>query len=276
MKEYLSTCFSLLATILLLPFLLTFLLSGEDACPLYKPPDIEKYLPAIVYLQIPYSHHLENIKAQTILARTNIKLQLENGTSLSSLLKKPLDHLAHEQGIFDLLHTYKRFIRAARDTRGQVLTYQGQKVILPYSYVTTGNTRDGASLLHSEEYGYLVSVDTPQDRQADNYMSSMYFPGADYLQEIEILSHDRYGYVLTLKAGGKLMSGESFRRMLGLPSSAFTLQQINGQTRILCQGQGHGLGFSQYGGNVLAAEGKNCAEILQHYFPKLTIECVSQ
>ena len=272
MKEYLSTCLSLLATILLLPFLLTYLISGEDACPLYKPPDLEKYLPAIVYLQIPYTHHLENLKAQTILARTNIKLQLENGTELSALLKKPLDHLAHEQGIFNFLRTYRPFIQAARDTRGQVLTYHGQKVVLHYCYVTTGNTRDGASLLHSEDYEYLVSVDTPQDRQADGYMTSTYFPGADYQQETEILSSDPYGYVLTLQAGGRMMSGESFRRMLGLPSSAFTLQDINGQTRILCQGQGHGLGFSQYGGNVLASQGKSCTEILQHYFPRLVLQ----
>ena len=68
------------------------------------------------------------------------------------------------------------------------------------------------------------------------------------------------------------MSGEAFRRMLGLPSSAFTLQEVNGQTRILCQGQGHGLGFSQYGGNVLAAQGKTYAQILQHYFPRLTLD----
>lgn len=272
MKEYLSTCFSLLATILLLPFLLTFLLSGENACPLYKPPDIEKYLPAIVYLQIPYTHHLENLKAQTILTRTNIKLQLENGTALSAILKKPLEHLAHEQGITDLLRTYKRFIRAARDTRGQILTYQGEKVVLPYCYATTGNTRDGAALLHNGEYGYLVSVETPQDRQADDHISSIYYPGTDYHKETEILSCDPYGYVLTLRAGGELMSGEAFRRMLDLPSSAFTLQEIHGKTRILCRGQGHGLGFSQYGGNVLAAQGKNCAQILQHYFPRLTLD----
>lgn len=272
MKEYLSTCLTLLSIILLSPFLLTYLLSGEASCPLYKPPDIEKYLPAIVYLQIPYTHHLENIKAQTILARTNSKLQMENGTTFSTLMKKPLDHLAHEQGITHLLRTYERFIQAARDTRGQVLTYQDQKVILPYCYVTTGSTRDGASLLHSESYGYLVSVESPQDRQADNYMSSIYSPGADHYQEIEILSRDGSDHVLTLRAGGELMSGEAFRRMLGLPSSAFTLQEVNGQTRILCQGQGHGLGFSQYGGNVLAAQGKTYAQILQHYFPRLTLD----
>lgn len=271
MKEYLSTCLTMLTIILLLPFLLTFLISGENACPLYKPPDMEKYLPAVVYLQIPYSHHLENIRAQTILARTNIDLQLEKGTPLSTILRRPLEYLAHEQGILHFIHTYKRFIQAARDTRGQVLTYQGQKVVLPYCAVTTGKTRDGTSLLHSRDYAYLVSVDTPQDRQADDYISSVYCPGTDYHQEIEILTRDASDYVLTLKAGDEIISGESLRRTLGLPSSAFTLQKIGGQTRFLCRGQGHGLGFSQYGGNVLAAQGKSCDEILRFYFPLLTV-----
>lgn len=272
MKEYLSAYLTLLVIVSLLPFLLTFLVSGEDACPPYKPLDMEKYLPIIVYLQIPYNHHLENIKAQTILSRTNIQLQLENGTALSALLEKPLDYLAHEQGLTSFLHTYKRYVQAARDTRGQVLTYQGRKVVLPYCSVTTGGTRDGTSLLHSEEYEYLVSVDTPQDRKADNYKSNVYFPNTDYYEQVEILSRDKNDYVLAVKAGEEYMSGEEFRRLLSLPSSAFTIQEVKGRTKILCQGQGHGLGFSQYGGNVLAKQGKSCREILQFYFPRLTLK----
>lgn len=270
MKEYLSTYFTLLLLILLLPFLLTFLISGQDSCPLYKSPDVEKYLPIIVYLQIPYTHHLENIKAQTVLARTNIELQLENGTQLFKMLKKPLDYLVHEQSTIHFLRTYGRFIKAAKSTQGQVLTYQNQKVFLPYCYVTTGSTRDGTSLLHSEKYEYLVSVDTPQDRQAADYLTSTYYPNIDYYEQVEILSRDKNDYVVSLEAGGQLMSGEEFRRKLELPSSAFTLQKINGQTRILCRGQGHGLGFSQYGGNVMAKEGEDYRGILRYYFPRLS------
>lgn len=269
MKEYLSTYFTLLLMILFLPFLITFLISGQDACPLYKCLDMEKYLPVIVYLQIPYTHHLENIKAQTVLARTNIQLQMENGTSLFRILEKPLDYLVHEQSLIHFLHTYERFIEASQSTLGQVLTYQNQKVFLPYCYMTAGGTRDGTSLLHSEKYEYLVSVDSSQDQRADDYLTSLYYPDTDYYEQVEIISSDKNGYVLFLKAGGYMMSGEEFRRKLELPSSAFTLREINGQTRILCRGKGHGLGFSQYGGNKMAGQGKDYREILQYYFPRL-------
>lgn len=269
MKEYLSTYFTLLLIILCLPFLMTFLISGQRSCPLYKPLDMEKYLPAIVYLQIPYTHHLENIKAQTVLARTNIQLQIEKGTSLFDILEKPLDYLVHEQGLLHFLRTYEPFISAARSTEGQVLTYQNQKVFLPYCYMTAGGTRDGTSVLHSEEYEYLISVESPEDQKADDCLTSVYYPNVDYYEQVEIVSCDKYGYVMSVKAGEHMMSGEEFRRKLELPSSAFTLQKINGQSRILCRGQGHGMGFSQYGGNKMAEKGKDYKEILKYYFPRL-------
>ena len=128
MKEYLSTCFTLLLMIVCLPFLATFLISGQESCPLYKPLDMEKYLPVIVYLQIPYTHHLENIKAQTVIARTNIQRQLEKGASLYEILEEPLDYLVHEQSVFHFLRTYEQFVKAAGATRGQILTYQNQEL----------------------------------------------------------------------------------------------------------------------------------------------------
>ena len=269
MKEYLSTCFTLLLMIVCLPFLATFLISGQESCPLYKPLDMEKYLPVIVYLQIPYTHHLENIKAQTVIARTNIQRQLEKGASLYEILEEPLDYLVHEQSVFHFLRTYEQFVKAAGATRGQILTYQNQKVVLPYCYMTAGGTRDGTSLFHSDAYEYLVSVDSSADQKSEDYLTSTYFPDADYYEQVEIVSCDKYGYVQFLKAGGHMMSGEEFRRKLELPSSAFTLQEINGQTRILCRGHGHGLGFSQYGGNKMAQQGKHYKEILKYYFPRL-------
>ncbi len=269
MKEYLSTYFTLLLVILFLPFLITFLMSGQNSCPLYKPLDMEKYLPVIVYLQIPYTHHLENIKAQTVLARTNIQRQMEKGASFFSLLERPLEYLRHEQGIFHFINTYEQFMEAARSTRDQILTYQDQKVFLPYCYISAGGTRDGTSLLHSDKYEYLISVDSSQDQKAEEYLTSIYYPGTDYYDEVEILSSDKNGYVMFLKAGGRMMSGEEFRQKLELPSSAFTLKKVNGQTRILCRGQGHGLGFSQYGGNKMAEQGKDYREILKYYFPRL-------
>ena len=43
------------------------------------------------------------------------------------------------------------------------------------------------------------------------------------------------------------------------------------EIRFLCRGKGHGLGFSQYGGNEMAKESANAKEILQYYFPEMDV-----
>ena len=40
---------------------------------------------------------------------------------------------------------------------------------------------------------------------------------------------------------------------------------------IISGGKGHGLGFSQYGGNEMAKESANAKEILQYYFPEMDV-----
>ena len=58
---------------------------------------------------------------------------------------------------------------------------------------------------------------------------------------------------------------------MNLASGNFSLQKIGDQYRFLCKGQGHGLGFSQYGGNELAKNGSNWEELLEKYFPAMEI-----
>ena len=62
---------------------------------------------------------------------------------------------------------------------------------------------------------------------------------------------------------------------MGLSSSDFTIQKVGDRYRFLCKGKGHGIGFSQYGGNVLAKNGKNYAEILNYYFPAMILDNVN-
>ena len=64
----------------------------------------------------------------------------------------------------------------------------------------------------------------------------------------------------------RIFGGRAFAQGMGLSSSDFSIQKVGGEFRFLCKGRGHGLGFSQYGGNQLAREGKNWKEILEHIF----------
>ena len=93
----------------------------------------------------------------------------------------------------------------------------------------------------------------------------------DKIKELEIKERDSAGYVLSLQADDKILEGEMFALGMGLPSSNFSIQKTGSKVRFLCRGKGHGLGFSQYGGNELAKDGSLWEEILEEYFPEMEI-----
>ena len=76
----------------------------------------------------------------------------------------------------------------------------------------------------------------------------------------------------SLTADDNILEGTAFASGMGIASPAFSIQKLDDRIRFLSKGKGHGLGFSQYGGDVLAKEGKTWQEILHIYFPLMEIE----
>lgn len=171
-----------------------------------------------------------------------------------------------------------------------MLFYQSKVCEGVFHRISSGTTRDGLEVFGKMEKGYLLSVDSNWDMYGDGYLSGHYFsegalreqlekayPGLVFTEEpvenqINMYKRDKVGHILLLTVGNKTISGEEFRQLLELPSSNFTMQAADGKIRFLCKGQGHGLGLSQYGGNVLAKEGKSYKEILRYYFPECGVQ----
>ena len=126
-------------------------------------------------------------------------------------------------------------------------------------------------LFHNEDDSYLRSVHSLVDKNAKDYLNSVYINKNVLPERIEIKSRDSAGYVTEILADGKVLEGEAFRKGMGLTSSNFTIQKSGKEIRFLCRGKGHGLGFSQYGGNEMAKESANAKEILQYYFPEMDV-----
>ena len=122
-----------------------------------------------------------------------------------------------------------------------------------------------------ENDSYLRSVHSLVDKNAKDYLNSVYINKNVLPERIEIKSRDSAGYVTEILADGKVLEGEAFRKGMGLTSSNFTIQKSGKEIRFLCRGKGHGLGFSQYGGNEMAKESANAKEILQYYFPEMDV-----
>ena len=124
-------------------------------------------------------------------------------------------------------------------------------------------------VFHNEDDSYLRSVHSLVDKNAKDYLNSVYINKNVLPERIEIKSRDSAGYVTEILADGKVLEGEAFRKGMGLTSSNFTIQKSGKEIRFLCRGKGHGLGFSQYGGNEMAKESVNAKEILQYYYPEI-------
>ena len=72
-KEKDSLAFLLLFFILL-PYLMTVIILGREACPLSREISLEEYVPAVTASQISWDCSKETIKVQTVAARSNLYL----------------------------------------------------------------------------------------------------------------------------------------------------------------------------------------------------------
>ncbi len=243
--------------------------------------DLEDYICAVTARQVNLDWPREAIKAQIVLVRTNLYSfwQDHPGSLLpfSFSDQKTLAENGEEAYLREL----------ARETQGEILTFKGQYVSLPFHAVSNGETRNGTVL--GSKYEWLTAVETLQDMEAENYLKIQYltqkqmreeiqreYPYAltekPLLSQIQILQRDESDYVTKIAVGNQQISGEKFRNLLHLFSSSFLLEEVDEKIRITTKGVGHGLGMSQYGACGMAKEGKNYRQILHFYFEKLTFE----
>lgn len=273
MKEKFLGFFTGIFLFLLFPYVITIFINGADTALLNRPLDVESCLPALVSRQIPSDYELEALKSQTVIARTNLYRKVKEEESLMGVLEDMRENMKNLGGFWFFPDAV--YEEAVEQTKGQVLFYEGELKLVPYHEVSAGRTRDGAEVFHDDEYAYLEAVDSSVDKTSPDYLNSTYFSQQQMPKELEVEQRDSADYVISLLADGNTLEGEAFRQGMGLSSSNFTIQKVGDEYRLLCKGRGHGLGFSQYGGNELAKKGETYEDILAAYFPAMELGQVS-
>lgn len=253
-----------------IPYLLTAAVNGMETAILNRTPDLEEYIPVVLSKQIPEDYEKETIKAQAVIARTNflrrIKIEGEDPGNIIRENGEENEELWSVWKSWDPIYE-----EAVQETKGQILTVGGELKLVPYHEISGGRTRDGAKAFHSEEYSYLKSVDSSIDKKSPFYLNSTYISEQQMPSTLNVKEREETGYVVSMTADEKTLEGESFARGMGLTSSNFSIQKIGGEFRFLSKGKGHGLGFSQYGGNEMAKEGDSWEKILETYFPGMEL-----
>ena len=275
---------------LLLPLGFTALISGKDAIEINKLKDMEVYLPVMLCREIPWDYEEEMLKAQAVLIRSSLYLRLENKELDQTELKENLENYKNNSQKEQYQMAYKRMEKAVNVTKGQVISYQGEICSGVFHRVSAGQTREGSEVLQDTKMSFLMSVDSSQDIQSEDYLHGHYFteealkdrlleiyPNIELsdqplTEQIVVEKRDSQEYVLEIRVGSLTVPGEEFRNNLELSSSNFTVQNLDGKIRFLCKGLGHGLGMSQYGGNELAKEGKTYEQFIFTYFPDVILK----
>lgn len=284
MIEKIKTAFAVFLILLLFPYIIV-MLSGRRSGEVLALKEennsdmLEAWVLQILPGEMPVTYEIEALKAQAVVARSNLAYRMQKEGIRPKQLNEDLlkswempcyspEELEKLWGNEQFEEYYEKLRQAVSETSGKVLTYQGKYVDLPYHAVSAGWTRDGSVL--GEEYSYLKSVECPEDREADGFLAILRLEQ----EEIpEILEVDEAGYVTEVRMGESRMAGEEFRRMKNLQSSSFSVQESGGGWIITTKGLGHGFGLSMHQAQVQAFQGKVFLEILQYFYDGM--ECIS-
>ena len=250
---------SIVIILVLLPYIVTIFFSGK-AANAEANSLLDEYCIGVLAKEVSSDYEDEMLKVQAVIVRTTV-YQNVNEIVAEDVSKLELDRAWRS-----------RLERAWKETEGQVLMYGDELALLPFHYISNGKTRSGEEVLESTSYPYLKVKECLADLECEEQLSVQMLE----ISDAEVVKKDSAGYVVEVKVGEMVQSGEKFREEYGLASSSFDLQSFSEVTRVITKGIGHGLGLSQYSANEMAKEGKSYQEILQFFYEGTELKEVAE
>ncbi|MCM1055585.1 MAG: SpoIID/LytB domain-containing protein [Bacteroides sp.] len=246
----------------------------------------EDYLTGCLFAQINVSYEEEALKAQAAAAYTYALRLCADGAELSdsTALCQPYFTPAKAKEYYG--DSYEKYLPKVREAAeygaGHAIYYENKPIYSVYCSVSAGASAH-PDYIWDLSLPYLARAECPKDLEykdflAENEMTAdmvrqrllQYDPAIemplDYSLWFSDAVRDEYGYVISVKAGGKTLNGGDLWRILKLRSTAFEIVWNKVSFTIITKGYGHGAGMSQYTANEMAKEGKKAEEILEHFY----------
>ncbi len=244
--------------------------------------DIEEYLKGVVAAEIPHDWEYEVLKAQAVASRTYALYQKRMSGSrpfhiLATVASQVYDGRSGER---------QTALRAVRDTKDIVITFQGEIIQAFYHSSCGGHTENALELWGIDE-PYLQGVDCECQQISRYGLWEKRFTPARVAAAL-----GRQGYRLNgirevaidgITAAGRVkqvairdaegvtsVPAEKFRAAIGyssVPSIFFEAEMGGGEIVISGRGLGHGVGLCQWGAREMAQRGFDYAHILAYYYP---------
>lgn len=258
--------------------------------------DLEDYIMGVVSSEVPANFEEEALKAQAVAARTfymNKRNQpcnyaKEKGAEICDTTHCQV-YMSKEERMkswssSEAKSDWEKIEKAVEETKGQVLTYNGQVLEYPQFFAISSGRTEDAKDVFSVDVPYLKSEESKGEEIAPKYKTSVQIAINDFVNKInnkyqkanisksnlssyiKIKSYTEAGSVKEVQIGNEVIKGTEFRELLGLNSTNFTLDFGSNAVTVNCKGYGHDVGMSQWGANVMAKNGAKYDEILKHYY----------
>ena len=247
----------------------------------------EDYIFCVVAAEMPALYEVEALKAQAVASYTYACYKREEnkgeGYDISTDFNTDQSFKSEEKAREDWGENADLYVekikKAIKSVTGQKITYKGETILAVYHAVSCGVTYS-AKDVWGKEIKYLQSVDSNGDKTAKNYMQTFEYDENELKEKLTPLvsrkkentpllgqmESKKNGFVESVKIYGQKVSGSDIRTALGLASSNFKFEKIDGIYVFTTLGYGHGVGMSQKGADCLAKEGMNYKKILSHYY----------
>ena len=262
---------------------------------------LDTYLCNVVSAEMPADFEFEALKAQAIVARTYTIYKIQNkkhenadicdSSSCCQAWISKEDRLNKwDEGVRE--SNWQKIEQAVNETKGKVITYEGKIINAFFHSNSGGKTEIPVNVWGGTGYPYLQVVETAGEEGYSQYQSEAVFSQEELIsklktkydditidfnndEDLKILDYTDSGRVKTIKFGNHEISGIEARSLFGLRSTNFEVTKENGNIKFLVKGYGHGVGMSQTGADSLAKEGKNCEDIIKHFYVGVEITDVN-
>ena len=174
-----------------------------------------------------------------------------------------------------------RLRKAANDTRGQIITYDGQPISAYYHEDCGGITEARSPYLQQLNDKFCVSRGRKRwtaELTAADLKSAL---GVNNTSAVEIIERTNSGRAQRLRITGtetRLVSAEAFRLAIGrklgwdkIRSDLYELRTSGNRFIFDGYGAGHGIGLCQDGAAVMGEQGFSYEQILAYYYPNTHI-----
>ena len=249
--------------------------------------NLEDYLVGLINQEISSKWPMEAVKAQAVVARTYALYQKKNRKYPTYDLESTVT-----SQVYSGIESEDELARqAVKETEGEAAYYNGEMIQALYHSSCGGKTEDALEVW-GKEIPYLKSIKDPHCTEAPNYFWQYkidlnglrdrlrrFNSGIGNIESVSILKRSGSGRVTRISIrhskGSFVLEGKDFREALGyenIRSTDFTLKIKEDSVYLAGSGGGHGVGMCQWGAKGMAEDGKSYKDILQWYYPGVTIK----